>query len=156
MRIRRTASMVLALVLSFAAACVPDPGPGTPSDPSQNQTLTVTYDGPRGICEDEVVKVGARVRPCQGLANGTVSVIVNSKVLDPSCFDFFAYYPITAVVGTASQNGGPAVALVQTDSTPGTPVFDTGFDVDDGPVTIKITKLSVDTANLTCGWFGLA
>lgn len=154
MKNRRAAGIVLALVVSFAAACVPDPGPGTPTNPGQNQTVTVTYDGPRGDCTDEVVKVGARVRPCQGLANGTVSVIVTSKVLDATCVDFFAYYPITEVVGTASQNGGPAVALTQIDTTPGTPVFDTGFNVDDGPVTIKLTKLSVDIANLTCGWFG--
>lgn len=147
--------MVLAsLALAVASACVPNPAPNPNPNPGNNQTVNVTYSGPRGNCDNEVVKVGARVRPCQGLANDTVVVIISSKVLDATCVDFWGHYPITAVQGTASQNGGPAVALTQIDTTPGTPVYDTGFDVDDGPVTLKITKLSVDTSNLVCGWFG--
>ena len=160
----RRLSGVIALVLAGAAmatACVPDTGSGgtttttTTTTPTSGQSTTIVYTGPKGNCDAETVLVGARVRACQGLANATTSVIVTSKVLDAQCVDFFGYYDITDVTGTASQGGGPAVPLVQTDTTPGTPVFDTTFNVVDGPITINITNLDVDIAGgLLCGWFG--
>ena len=161
MKLRAMTGM-LAVVSSgiLMAACVPDGGPGsgtttTTTTTAPAQSTTIVYNGPRGNCDNEVVLVGARVRPCQGLANGTTSVIISSKVLDPICVDFFGYYPITNVVGTARQGAGAAVPLVQTDTTPGTPVFDTGFNVDNGPITVTITNLTVNTAGgIVCGWFG--
>lgn len=162
MKLRATTG-ILAVVFSgfLVAACVPDGGSGpggtttTTTTTAPGQATTIVYSGPRGNCDNEVVLVGARVRPCQGLANGTTSVIISSKVLDPICVDFFGYYPITNVTGTAKQGGGAAVPLVQTDTTPGTPVFNTGFNVDNGPITITITNLSVNTAGgIVCGWFG--
>ena len=118
------------------------------------QTTHFTYAGQKGSCDQEIVLVGARIRPCQGLGNTTTSVIVNSKVLDPWCTDFFAYYPVTKVTG-AAQQGNATRQLVQTDTTPGTPAFDTGFDVANGPIIVTITELSVNTAGgLECGWFG--
>ncbi|MFN8049828.1 MAG: hypothetical protein U0Q22_00110 [Acidimicrobiales bacterium] len=162
MKVRGFASMcALALAaVVLLPACVPDAGgPGgstttTTTTTVPGQTTTIVYSGPAGNCDLEKVLVGARVRPCQGLANATTQVIITSKVLDPICVDFYGYYPITAVAGTATQ-GASTVPLVQTDTTPGTPVFDTSFDVANGPITVKITNLSVDTAGgLVCGWFG--
>lgn len=160
---RRASAGLLAIVMSgfLLAACVPDGGSGpggttstTTTTVAPGQSTTVVYNGPRGNCDNEVVLVGARVRPCQGLANGTTSVIISSKVLDPICVDFFGYYPITNVTGTAKQ-GATTKNLVQTDTTPGTPVFDTGFNVDNGPITVTITNLTVNTAGgIVCGWFG--
>jgi hypothetical protein len=149
MRLTRIAAVsALAIAASLTGACVPEvPGGGA--------ATTIVYSGPRGNCDQEKVLTGARVRPCQGLANDTTSVIVSSKVLDPTCVDFYGYYPITDVQGTAQQGGGAPVPLTQTLTTPGSPAFDTGFDVDDGPITVTITKLTVDTGHLVCGWFGV-
>jgi len=158
-------ALALAIATVLMASCVPDGGGGsgttttsttstTTTTAPSGQSTTIVYNGPRGNCDQEVVLVGARVRPCQGLANGNTSVIVTSKVLDPICIDFYGYYPITNVTGTAKQ-GATTKALVQTDTTPGTPVFDTGFNVDNGPITVTITNLTVNTAGgLVCGWFG--
>lgn len=163
----RSITALIAFALALTAGCVPDGGsPGgtttttsttttTTTTVPGGQTTTVVYSGPRGNCELEQVLVGARVRPCQGLANGTTSVIISSKVLDPLCVDFYGYYPITTVTGTAQQGSSGPVPLVQTDSTPGTPVFDTSFNVDNGPITVTITNLTVNTSNLVCGWFGI-
>lgn len=163
MKVRSIGALVMIAVGSLVAAgCVPDGGSGggttttstTTTTTTPGQATTIVYSGPRGNCDAEVVLVGARIRPCQGLANTTTNVIVTSKVLDPLCVDFFAYYPITNVTGTAKQ-GATTKPLTQIDTTPGTPVFDTGLNVDNGPITVTITNLSVNTAGgLVCGWFG--
>lgn len=157
--LRRTLIVTVSLAVGLLSACAPEWGGGsspttTLVPPSTGQTTHFTYAGPKGSCDQEIVLVGARIRPCQGLGNTTTSVIVNSKVLDPWCTDFFAYYPVTKVTG-AAQQGNATRQLVQTDTTPGTPAFDTGFDVANGPIIVTITELSVDTADgLECGWFG--
>lgn len=142
----RTALLGLLVAAALAgSACVPTPGGGGGS--------TFTYSGPRGNCDNQKTLNGAKVQLCQGLANDTTSVIVKTKVQDPKCVDLYGYYPVTAVTGTATQ-GATTQALVQTLATPGEPVFDTGFNVDNGKITVKITKLTVDPT-LACGWFGL-
>lgn len=157
--LRRSLIVAMSIAVGTLSACAPEWGGGgsgtttTTTIPGTPQTATVVYSGPRGNCDTEVVLVGARVRPCQGLANATTSVIVSSKVLDPWCAGFYGYYPITTVTGTAKQ-GATTKPLVQTDTTPGTPTFDTGFSVDAGPITVAITSLVVDTSGLSCGWFG--
>lgn len=158
MRIRAFA-VLFAAVTVLGGACVPDGGGGgttTTTTTAPPADITITYSGPRGNCDAETVVTGGRLRACQGLANATTSLTVSTKVLDPICVDFFAYYDVTSVVGTASQNGGPAQPLVAQLVTPGSPTFDTGFDVDDGPITIELSELEIDVAGgLRCGWFGL-
>ena len=158
-------AIALAAAVALTSACAPEwgsHGTGTTTTTTSTTTTTtvpgqstsIVYNGPRGNCNDEKVLVGARVRPCQGLANTITTVTVSSKVLDPICTDFYAYYPITSVVGTAKQ-GATTHPLTPTETTPGSPAFSTGFNVDNGPVTVTITNLVVDTAHgLTCGWFG--
>ena len=120
------------------------------------QATTIVYNGPRGNCDREQVLVGVRVKPCQGLANGTTSVIVSSKVFEATCVDFAGFYPITSVVGTAKQGSAPAVALTPALTTPGSPTFETGFNIDNGPITVTITNLVVNTSGgIVCGWFGI-
>jgi hypothetical protein len=162
MKTRGMRGVILFVVaIALATACVPQGGGGSGTTTTTTTTTTVpgqsttaVYPGPRGNCNVEVVIVGARIRPCQGLANGTTSVIISSKVLDPICVDFYAYYPISGVTGTAKQ-GAITKPLVQTDTTPGTPVFDTGFNVDNGTITVTITNINVNTAGgVVCGWFG--
>lgn len=155
--LRRALVLATTVAVAFVSACAPETGTGpTPptAPPASNQTVMFVYSGPRGNCDMEKVMVGAHIRPCQGLANGTASVIVNSKVLDPACVDFYGYYAVTTVTG-AAQQGTSTKQLVLTDNTPGTPVLDTGFNVDNGPITVTITNLTVDTSTLQCGWFGI-
>lgn len=164
MRLRTAVALTIA-AFALTSACVPDGGtPGgttttttstTTTTTTPTQSTTIVYNGPRGNCDAEVVLVGARVRPCQGLANGTTSVTISSKVLDPLCIDFYGYYPISNVTGTAKQGAGAAVPLTPALTTPGSPTFETSFNVDNGPITITITSLNVDTSNLVCGWFGI-
>lgn len=154
--LRRSLIVAITIVVGTVSACAPEggSGSGTTTTPGSAQTTAFVYSGPRGNCDQEVVLVGARVRPCQGLANATASVIVNSKVLDPWCTDYYAYFPITTVTGTAKQ-GTTTKLLMQTDTTPGTPAFDTGFSVDAGPISVNITNLTVNTpGGLVCGWPG--
>lgn len=158
--LRRGLIVTVTIAVGLLSACAPEWGGSgsgtttTTTPPSTGQTTHFTYAGPKGTCDQEVVLVGARVRPCQGLANATTSVIVSTKVLDPLCIDFFAHYPVTKVTG-AAQQGNNTRQLVQTDTTPGAPVFDTGFDIANGPIIVTITELSVNTAGgLVCGWFG--
>ena len=163
MRIRNVAGLLAVAGSLMIGACTPANGNGVegPTTTSTTTTVpgqstTIVYGGPRGNCDSEQVLVGARVKPCQGLANDTTSVIVSSKVVDLTCVNFAGYYPITSVVGTARQGTGPAVALTPMLTTPGSPTFDTGFDVDDGPITVTITNLVVNTSGgLVCGWFGI-
>lgn len=158
---RRGVIVAMTVAVGALSACAPewsangDPtSTTTTTTPVASQSTSITYSGPRGNCDQERVLTGVRVRPCQGLANTTASVIVSSKVLDPWCIDFFAYYPIVGVVGTATQ-GAVTKPLVQTDTTPGSPAYDTGFDVTNGPIAVSITDLRVDLAGgLACGWFG--
>ena len=160
--LRRGLIVAVTLAVGVLSACAPDSGGSGPTTstttttttPISVQTTSFTYAGPRGNCDQETVLVGVRVRPCQGLANTTATVTVSSKVLDPWCIDFYAYYPIVGVTGTARQ-GITSKPLVQTDTTAGSPAFDTGFDVSNGPIRVDITNLSVNIAGgLACGWFG--
>jgi len=158
MKLRNAVAGLTIIATATLTACAPEWGSGTPTPPTTpgtSQSTSFVYAGPRGTCDQEKVLVGARVRPCQGLANPTAKVIVTSKVLDPICVDFYGYYPITSVIGTAKQGSSAPRPLTQVDTTPGTPAFDTGFNVDDGPITVNITDLRVNTAGgLVCGWFG--
>ena len=143
----RSALVGLLLVGALAGAgCVPNPGGGSGG-------TTISYNGPRGNCENSKTVNGAKVSLCQGLANGTTSVIVNTKVKDPACPDLLGYHAVGAVAGTATQ-GATTKALTQTLATPGEPVYDTGFNVDNGKITVKLTTLTVASA-LSCGWFGV-
>lgn len=111
---------------------------------------SVTYLGPRGQCNEEadlsgITGVPSRLYPCQGLADATTLVSVNTRHLDVvACPSGIAYYDVTGFTGMVEQNGA-SHAISMSGSFNGLGYVDSGFNIDDDPITVSLTSVSIGT-----------
>ncbi len=136
--------------------CVPEPtgeGPTgtTTTTTTVAQTFTpVVYSGPPGTCSygDAPPAVGMGICQLLGAATAVVEVYPR-EVITPAC-DRYGVEHIVAVEGTAQQ-GGTAAPLGPASSHPyGRWHVVLPFDVALGPITLRLTSVSIDASSIIC------
>lgn len=108
--------------------------------------LSITWDGPRGICDSqldvtEFTGVSSFIRLCQGTAEQRTEFSLNTRQSNFELGCIGGFSPISGKV-TVEQNG-TVVEAVLVDIGSGQGVFQTPFNIDNGPITSTLLSWEV-------------